>query len=249
MNFQEANRALYKGYLYSLILTIVLVVAVVVAVLLILVPMHFVAESPPYHVTGSQLPRLPPAGQGEVAIGASFALLAVVIAIAIALIAVFFLYIFRGYRALHRLGFKWAWWLAWGPIVEIVLALVAVPIAVISIPSAVYYDMGHQAGYPAWLDIITAAAPLLALFAIIVVIGLIIDIARIIFLYDMHKYTKIGYFQISFILYIIGLVLSLIIFSVAAGVLATLVLFAEYITEMLAYREASRWTPPAAPSQ
>ncbi|MFP3199191.1 MAG: hypothetical protein RXR06_04890 [Thermoproteus sp.] len=246
MNFQEANRALYKGYLYSLILTIVLVVAVVVAVLLILVPMHFVAGSPPYHVAGSQPPL---AGQGEVAIGASFALLAVVIAIAIALIAVFFLYIFRGYRALHRLGFKWAWWLAWGPIVEIVLALVAVPIAVISIPSAVYYDMGHQAGYPAWLGIITAAAPLLALFAIIVVIGLIINIAHIIFLYDMHKYTKIGYFQISFILYIIGLVLSLIIFSVAAGVLATLVLFAEYITEMLAYREASRWTPPAAPSQ
>ncbi|MFP3168006.1 MAG: hypothetical protein RXR01_02780 [Thermoproteus sp.] len=246
MNFQEANRALYKGYLYSLILTIVLVVAVVVAVLLILVPMHFVAGSPPYHVTGSQPPL---AGQGEVAIGASFALLAVVIAIAIALIAVFFLYIFRGYRALHRLGFKWAWWLAWGPIVEIVLALVAVPIAVISIPSAVYYDMGYPAEYPAWLGMITAAAPLLVLFAIAVIIGLIIDIARIIFLYDMHKYTKIGYFQISFILYIIGLVLSLIIFSVAAGVLAALVLFAEYITEMLAYREASRWTPPAAPSQ
>jgi len=246
MNFQEANRALYKGYLYSLILTIALVVAVVVAALLILAPAHFVAESPPYHVTGSQPP---PAGQGEVAIGAFFALLAVVIAIAIALIAVFFLYIFRGYRALHRLGFKWAWWLAWGPIVEIVLALVAVPIAVISIPSAVYHDMGYPAEYPAWLDIITAAAPLLALFAIIVVIGLIIDVARIIFLYDMHKYTKIGYFHISFILYIIGLVLSLIIFSVAAGVLAALVLFAEYITEMLAYREASRWTPPAAPSQ
>jgi hypothetical protein len=246
MNFQEANRALYKGYLYSLILTIALVVAVVVAALLILAPAHFVAEPPPYHVTGSQPP---PAGQGEVAIGAFFALLAIVIAIAIALIAVFFLYIFRGYRALHRLGFKWAWWLAWGPIVEIVLALVAVPIAVISIPSAVYHDMGYPAGYPAWLDIITAAAPLLALFAIAVIIGLIIDIAHIIFLYDMHKYTKIGYFQISFILYIIGLVLSLIIFSVAAGVLATLVLFAEYITEMLAYREASRWTPPAAPSQ
>ena len=248
MNFQEANRALYKGYLYSLILTIVLVVAAVVTALLILVPMHFVAEPPPYHVTGSQPP---PAGQGEVAIGAFFALLAVVIAIAIALIAVFFLYIFRGYRALHRPGFKWAWWLAWGPIVEVVLALVAVPIAIISIPSAVYYDMGYQAGYgyPAWLGMITAAAPLLALFAIIVIIGLIIDIAHIIFLYDMHKYTKIGYFQISFILYIIGLVLSLIIFSVAAGVLATLVLFAEYITEMLAYREASRWTPPSAPSQ
>jgi hypothetical protein len=162
---------------------------------------------------------------------------------------VFFLYIFRGYRALHRLGFKWAWWLAWGPIVEIVLALVAVPIAVISIPSAVYHDMGYPAEYPAWLGIITAAAPLLVLFAIAVIIGLIIDIAHIIFLYDMHKYTKIGYFQISFILYIIGLVLSLIIFSVAAGVLATLALFAEYITEMLAYREASRWTPPAAPSQ
>ncbi|MFP3348670.1 MAG: hypothetical protein RXN90_05030 [Thermoproteus sp.] len=246
MNFQEANRALYKGYLYSLILTIALVVAVTVAALLILAPAHFVAEPPPYHVTGSQPPL---AGQGEVAIGASFALLAVVIAIAIALIAVFFLYIFRGYRALHRLGFKWAWWLAWGPIVEIVLALVAVPIAVISIPSAVYYDMGYPAEYPAWLGIITAAAPLLVLFAIAVIIGLIIDIARIIFLYDMHKYTKIGYFQISFILYIIGLVLSLIIFSVAAGVLAALVLFAEYITEMLAYREASRWTPPAAPSQ
>ncbi|MCI4464379.1 MAG: hypothetical protein JHC22_01080 [Thermoproteus sp.] len=222
---------------------------VIVAVLLILMPVHFVVESPPYHVTGSQPPQPPPAGQEEAATGVFFALLAVVFALAIALIAVFFLYIFRGYRALHRLGFKWAWWLAWGPIVEIVLVLVAVPIAIISIPSAVYHDMGYPAEYPAWLGIITAAAPLLALFVISVIIGLIIDIAHIIFLYDMHKYTKIGYFQISFILYIIGLVLSLIIFSVAAGVLATLVLFAEYITEMLAYREASRWTPPVAPSQ
>ncbi|MCI4465323.1 MAG: hypothetical protein JHC22_05995 [Thermoproteus sp.] len=157
--------------------------------------------------------------------------------LAVGLIAVFFLYIFRGYRALHRLGFKWAWWLAWGPV-----ALVAV--ALIFAASVVVYFAGRPAlavralANPAVLYVAIGREPaLLGIIAVVLALELILAAAKALTLRDLHRRTSLGLFRAALALFAVGYVLSLLPPVEYVGLA---VLSAEYVAEMSAYRAASR---------
>ena len=223
MNFQEVNRLLYKGYLYSLILGIVAVVSIITAVLAAIASYAPIVERYP-----GTSPRF---------LIVLTILLVSILAFAVADLVIFFLYLFRGYMALHKLGIGWAWWQAWGPIVLFAIGVVSVGVLLASLPSLASYGGGLEASL--WVAVWVAIIPL----ALLVAFGLFVDITHILFLNNMYDYTKISKFHTAYILYIIGLVLSFIPYVNAGGSILMLV---EYIIEMLAYKEASAWTPPSS---
>ncbi|MEZ0247978.1 MAG: hypothetical protein ABWJ97_01775 [Thermoproteus sp.] len=225
MDFQTAMRSLYRGYLYQLVLILALVLLAVVILL---------------------SAALQPMGRGAGPVALVVASAVLVIALLIAVVVVFFLFIFRGYNALYRLGFRWAWWLAWGTIVlfVIVFAGLAVIVAYYS-----YIFMGPGRLPPSALSnpysLLASSAPLLGYSAVVIIFSLIISIARVILLRDLYNYTKIDGFRTAYILYIIALVLS---FIPLASLIGTVLAFVEYIVEMLAYRDAAA-RPPAPQTQ
>jgi len=162
--------------------------------------------------------------------------------LAVGLIAVFFLYIFRGYRALHRLGFKWAWWLAWGPVALVAVALIfaasvaaylagrpALAVRALANPAALYVAIGRE---PALLGII----------AVVLALELILAAAKALTLRDLHRRTSLGLFRVALALFAVGYVLSLLPPVEYVGLA---VLSAEYVAEMSAYRAASRAGAPS----
>jgi len=164
--------------------------------------------------------------------------------LAVGLIAVFFLYIFRGYRALHRLGFKWAWWLAWGPVALVAVALIfaasvaaylagrpALAVRALASPAALYVAIGRE---PALLGII----------AVVLALELILAAAKALTLRDLHRRTSLGLFRVALALFAVGYVLSLLPPVEYVGLA---VLSAEYVAEMSAYRAASRAGAPSQP--
>ena len=218
MEFREANKRLYKGYLYSLILVIVAIpVVIFTAVVAVL-----------------------PSMQSPQALASVVVLLAgEVFVFIIAGVLIFFLYLFRGYLALHRLGIGWAWWMAWGPIIEFLLGIATLVILALAVLANIQsISRGPVTGEWIWLVV----APVLVMGIILAAFGIFLTIAHILFLNNMHRYTAINKFHTAYILLIIGIVLSFIPYL---GILGTIVLIAQYIIEMLAYKEASEWTPPA----
>jgi uncharacterized membrane protein len=216
MEFREANRLLYKGYLYSLILVIVAIAAVIVS-------LAFLPLSSSPSVLASVVALL----AGEVVV------------FIIAGVLIFFLYLFRGYMALHRLGIGWAWWMAWGPIIEAILLIVTlVVLTLVVMTQAQSIGRGLVTGEWIW----SILAPALVMLIILGAFGIFLTIAHILFLSNMHRHTAIDKFHTAYILLIIGLVLSLIPYI---GILGAVVLLVQYVIEMLAYKEASEWTPPA----
>jgi len=229
MEFREANKRLYKGYLYSLILVIVAIpVVIFTAVVAVL-----------------------PSMQSPQALASVVVLLAgEVFVFIIAGVLIFFLYLFRGYLALHRLGIGWAWWMAWGPIIEFLLVIATLVILILfgiatlgQLALAVLANIQSNSGGPVtgqWIWLVVA--PVLVMGIILAAFGIFLTIAHILFLNNMHRYTAINKFHTAYILLIIGIVLSFIPYL---GILGTIVLIAQYVIEMLAYKEASEWTPPA----
>ncbi len=218
MEFREANKRLYKGYLYSLILVIVAIpVVIFTAVVAVL-----------------------PSMQSPQALASVVVLLAgEVFVFIIAGVLIFFLYLFRGYLALHRLGIGWAWWMAWGPIIEFLLGIATLVILALAVLANIQsISRGPVTGEWIWLVV----APVLVMGIILAAFGIFLTIAHILFLNNMHRYTAINKFHTAYILLIIGIVLSFIPYL---GILGTIVLIAQYVIEMLAYKEASEWTPPA----
>lgn len=227
MDFQTANKYLYEGYLYTLILiiaSVVLVMALIIGLVIATPQVLYIPEFPGFPNISSSASAF--AGLGAV-------LFAIIVLIVVYLV-IFFRYIFRGYMALHRLGIKWAWWLAWGPIIVgiIALALLGSVAAIAASPPRLVQPVGIGG----MLIGLAVVAVVLAAF------GIFVSVAHILFLDNMHEYTNISLFRTAFILYIISLVLSFIPYvSIVDGIL----FLVEYIIEMLAYREASRWTPPS----
>ncbi|MGC9131438.1 MAG: hypothetical protein ACP5H5_07630 [Pyrobaculum sp.] len=218
MEFREANKRLYKGYLYSLILVIVAIpVVIFTAVVAVL-----------------------PSMQSPQALASVVVLLAgEVFVFIIAGVLIFFLYLFRGYLALHRLGIGWAWWMAWGPIIEFLLGIATLVILALAVLANIQsISRGPVTGEWIW----PVVAPVLVMGIILAAFGIFLTIAHILFLNNMHRYTAINKFHTAYILLIIGIVLSFIPYL---GILGTIVLIAQYVIEMLAYKEASEWTPPA----
>lgn len=213
MDFKEAMGILYKGFLYQL----VVISALVAISFALLLSALFVSPA---------------------AIAAAGF---VVIALLIALLLIFFLYLFRGYRALHMLGFRWAWWLAWGPVALMVLVAIFAG-------ALVMYLRGHPvvAAHvridPTYIYRVMLGTPaLLGIFAVLQAAYLLLVAARAITLNDLRRHSKVGLFGVALILLLIGYPLSLVpLVNYVGG----LVLLAEYIAEMLAYREAARVAPP-----
>jgi hypothetical protein len=218
MEFREANKRLYKGYLYSLILVIVAIPVVIFTAVVAVLPSM---QSP--HALASVVVLL----AGEVVV------------FIIAGVLIFFLYLFRGYLALHRLGIGWAWWMAWGPIIEFLLGIATLVILALAVLANIQsISRGPVTGEWIW----PVVAPALVMGIILAAFGIFLTIAHILFLNNMHRYTAINKFHTAYILLIIGIVLSFIPYL---GILGTIVLIAQYVIEMLAYKEASEWTPPA----
>ncbi len=213
MDFREIMRILYKGFLYQLV-----VISALVAISFALLLSALFTSPAALAVAG-------------------FA----VIALLIALLSIFFLYLFRGYRALHGLGFRWAWWLAWGPVALMALA------AIFAAALAMYF-LGHPGVAararidPTYIYQVMLKTPaLLGIFAVFQAAYLLLVAARAITLNDLRRHSKVGLFGVALILLLIGYPLSLIPLMDYVGGLA---LLAEYIAEMLAYREAARAPPP-----
>lgn len=219
MEFRDANTLLYRGYLYLLILVIVAIAAVIVTVLAVILPL---SSSPSALAPAVALPLL----AGEVVV------------FIIAGVLIFFLYLFRGYMALHKLGIGWAWWMAWGPIIEAVLEAPIVVLALAALTHAQSIGRGSVTGGWIWSILASARVMLIILGAF----GLFLAIAHILFLSNMYRHTAIKKFNTAFILLIIGLVLSI---PPYIDILGAIILIAQYVIEMLAYKEASEWTPPA----
>ncbi|AEA12257.1 hypothetical protein TUZN_0768 [Thermoproteus uzoniensis 768-20] len=225
MDFREVMRTLYKGYIYQLIV-LVAIVAVSFAAFLLAV--------------------LQPPGPGAGVPDSLAAVGIAAIALAIAFVVIFFLYIFRGFRALHKLGFKWAWWLAWGPIA---LAVVA---AILVLALALYF-FGHPAvvnrltADPTYVYLLILREPaIVGITAVLFALELLLVAARAMTLRDLHRYSGVGLFRTALYMLIAGYVLSLL---PLVSFLGAVVLFAEYIAEMLAYGEAARRAPAPAPQQ
>ncbi|MGC9118045.1 MAG: hypothetical protein ACP5I3_03520 [Thermoproteus sp.] len=224
MDFREVMRTLYRGYIYQL-MVLAAIIAVSAAVFLLAV--------------------LQPPGPGA---GVSASLVAIGLAeigLVVALLVVFFLYIFKGFRALHKLGFRWAWWLAWGPIA---LAIVAI----IFIFALALYLSGHVAAVarltadPMYVYSLLSREPaIVGIVAVLVAIDILLVAAKAITLRDLHRYSGVGLFKTALYMLIAGYVLSLL---PLVSFLGAVVLFAEYIAEMLAYGEAAR-APAPAPRQ
>ncbi|MGC8584023.1 MAG: hypothetical protein ACP5MH_09910 [Thermoproteus sp.] len=238
MDFQEANKSLYKGYLYTLILSIAAVAAVLVELFTVIFSYSSALYRSPYVVPpGSSTP------QGfEFILTLISSIFIIIIVFGIVYLIIFFLFIFRGYMALHRLGIRWAWWQAWGPVILTILGLALLG-GISWVLSGLPHWTSGSAPYPEasiWSVIIAILVPLVVLAAF----GLFIDITHILFLDNMYKYTQISKFHTAFILFIISLVLSFIPYiNIVGGILA----FVEDIIEMLAYKEASEWAPPGQP--
>ncbi|MEZ0320042.1 MAG: hypothetical protein ABWK05_08650 [Pyrobaculum sp.] len=229
MDFQSAMRSLYRGYLYQLVLVLALVLLEVV-----------------FLVMAALQPSVGGAGLAAVVVASA----AFVIALLIAVVVVFFLYILRGYAALYKMGFRWAWWLAWGTVVLFIVIIVGF-VAIVA-----YYQVLTEpwlsSAPPSPYSFLASLTPLLAYLAVIVVLSLVISIARIILLRDLYNYTKIERFRTAYILYIVMLVL---LFIPLASLVGIVLAFVQYIVEMLAYRDAAgtadlltpRTPPPSTP--
>ncbi|AEA13237.1 hypothetical protein TUZN_1776 [Thermoproteus uzoniensis 768-20] len=237
MNFQEANKSLYRGYLYTLILSIIAGVAVLVELSSVIF-----SHLAPYWGSYVVPPSSPTPQESEFILTLISAIFTTIIISSISYLVIFFLFIFRGYMALHRLGIKWAEWLAWGPVILTIIGLALLGVIFWVLLNLPHWSSG-SAPYPGvsmWGVVTAILAPLIALAAF----GLFIDIVHILFLDNMYKYTQISKFHTAFILFIIALVLSFIPYvNIIGGILA----FVEYIIEMLAYKEASEWAPPGQP--
>lgn len=225
MDFKEAMRTLYKGYLYQLI-----VLLAVLALSLGLAIAIFLSTIP---ALPTRLPRPAISGASAPMIFA-VAGLALIGFLLAALILVFFLYIFRGYRALHRLGVKWAWWLAWGPIA--MAALVAIFAAALALYRPAL--LARIEAYPMRAyEAILEEPMLLGIFIVVEAMYLLLVVAKALTLNDLRKRAGVGLFAVALVLLIIGFLLS---YLPSVYYVGGLVLFAEYIAEMLAYREAAR---------
>lgn len=225
MDFREANELLYKGYLYQLI------VVVMVAFIEGLYVVALLAARDP-------VPLFWPI--------ATFLAAFLVVVFVVYLLFIWYRYIYRGYIALHRMGVRWAFWLAWGPVIEMVLAGTLVAVLFAILPPAADRDV-PVAGEPNFLDILMALAPLFALLIILFVFGVFLNIAHILFLNNMRSITNLSKFGTASTLLIIVLVLYFVslVFPIA-GIVVVLLGLAEYIIEMLAYKEASVAPPPAS---
>lgn len=242
LDFNKANELLYKGYLYQLILAIVAIIvifAAAIAAVTAIIASPGVSPSYPYGSSSSGLTSI---------IGAFVGITIVAIIFIVIGLIIFFKYIFRGYIGLHELGVKWAFWLAWGPIIELILAIVAVALSFAFIPSIASALGSGLAESP--FSIFAAAVPVLAVVVVLLAFSVFIDVARILFLKNMYDITKIGEFNIAFVLTIVALALSPALYAGGLlGAAAGIVGLIEYIFEMLAYRGASRMHPPPLPAQ
>ncbi|CCC82089.1 hypothetical protein [Thermoproteus tenax] len=243
LDFNKANELLYKGYLYQLILAIVAIIAIfaaaIAAATAVIASSGVLPPSYPYGSSSSGLASI---------IGALVGIIIVAIIFIVIGLIIFFKYIFKGYIGLHKLGVKWAFWLAWGPIIELILAIVAVALFfafISSIASALGPGLAESP-----FSIFAAAVPVLAVVVVLLAFSVFIDVAKILFLKNMYDITKIGEFNIAFVLTIVALALSLASYTGGLlGVAAGIVELIEYIFEMLAYRGASRMHPPPLPAQ
>jgi len=230
MNFQEANNVLYKGYLYMLITMIAGMIAYFVLLFALL---------------SSLLMPFP--GRPSVNI---FTVMAAVIggglALMVAALVIFFKFHFKGYMALYRLGIKWAWWMAWGPIIYAILAVAYLGAAVV-FPNALLAMIAT--GIPSWAGMAGAMAvalPLVILQYLLLAFGIVLFVFKILFLNYMNKYTGLPLFRTSWIMYLVTVIILLIPYlNILAGVLGLI----AYVIEMLSYKDASSWTPKAAPGQ
>jgi magnesium-transporting ATPase (P-type) len=242
MDFREANKLLYKRYLYQLIFAIVLVIALIIGIIAVVIAVAepVTAARPSAGSTASLWP--------VVESTAAF----IVVALAVYLF-IWFRYIFRGYVALHRLGVAWAFWLAWGPIIEVVLAVALVGTLLIALPSLAAHlgEVPVQAQNERLiLETLMSFAPFLVLLAASMAFGIFLDIAHILFLDKMKDLTKLSKFNAAFVLYIVAFVLSLASFvSSIVGTISGVVALVEYIIEMLAYRGASAAPLPTSLGQ
>ncbi|MBP1448506.1 MAG: hypothetical protein JZD41_00580, partial [Thermoproteus sp.] len=216
-DLMAAMGVLYKGYLYGLIAGIVvLIVSIPMAVALI--------------AYGGRM-------------GAT-ALITDVLIFALAAVTVFlwifFAYLFKGYRELYRLGFKWAWWLSYG---QLILAAVSIA-AVIAL--ALYFSAlvrSHISSPSPWPVVAAILGPTLLALAPPLLLSFVINVAHIILLRDLHGATKVGEFQIAYPLLIVGVALIYVgILLQPIALVALGISLAEYIVEMIAYKKAS--APP-----
>jgi hypothetical protein len=241
MEFREAMRVLFKGYLYMLIYVLgagLAMLAIIYAALAAAV--------------WSAVWR-----KGFDMWGYLAAMVAVVVLYVVGVLVIFFRYHFRGFRALHRLGFKAAWLLAWGPVITLILIAALFGVAVFSVPAVIL--SGNVLGA------LAASVTLLVLVVAALGVGLAVMVARLILLRALYRYTGINLFNIAFILSLLVLVIYAASYAYIASypvsytflmpgpalgmsALGTLLIFAAYIVEMLAYKEGSEWTPKAQPT-
>ncbi|MFB6491357.1 MAG: hypothetical protein TU35_009030 [Thermoproteus sp. AZ2] len=243
MDFREANKLLYKGYLYELIFIIVWAIALIIGIIAVVIP---VAESmmvaqPSAGLTALLWPLV------------EFIVAFIVVPFFVVYLFIWIRYIFRGYIALHKLGVGWAFWLAWGPIIGAVLAVALVGAFLAVLPSLTAHlsELPPQAqGEGPLLGVLMAFAPLLILVVVLVAFGIFLDVVHILFLDNMNDLTKLGKFRTAFILYIVAFMLSLASYVLSMiGIIGGVVALVEYIIEMLAYRDASAAPPPTSLGQ
>lgn len=211
---------LYKGYLYGLIAgAVILIVSIPTAVALIAYGRWMNATAP------------------------IAAISVLVLAAAAVFLWIFFAYLFKGYRVLYRLGFKWAWWLSYGQLI-----LMAVSIAAL-IAVAFYFSALVRPYFPGpspWPAVAAILGPIFLALAPPLLLSLVINVAHIILLRDLHGATKVGEFLAAYVLLIVEV--ALIYVGILLQPIALVILgvsLAEYIVEMIAYKKASA-PPPAA---
>ncbi len=182
IEFREANKLLYKGHLYMLILYIA-AIATIFAGVIIWVSVLFTSIHNIDRVTA----MLPAINIMAVAITLF------IISFIVAALLIFLRYLFRGYMALDKLGIEWAKWMAWWPIIAVILSIVILVIIALAKPSYLYSELS---AYLASLLFIIIYGPLI--------------IISILFLNNMYKHTSIAKFRVAYLLYIIFIVLLLI---------------------------------------
>jgi hypothetical protein len=241
MEFREAMGVLFRGYLYMLIYVIGGGLAMLAIIYAALAAAVWTAAW----------------GKGFNVWGYLTAIVAVVVLYVVGVWFIFFRYHFRGFRALHRQGFRAAWLLAWGPVISLVLMAALFGVAVFSAPAVLLRgDI---------LGALAAGVAVMALLAAAFGVGVAVLVARLILLRRLYRYTGLSLFNIAFVLALVGLVfyaayyLYILTYSrpygfaapgpaVGLAALGGIVSFAAYIVEMLAYKEGSEWTPKAQPT-
>lgn len=153
-------------------------------------------------------------------------------------LAVYIAFISRGFHALWRMGLRWAFWVAWGPPVIAALffaASAAVASYLSNRPDLLSEGIGALALRLSRDPLFIAVSFVLDLLALLVLA------AKALVLRDLWRRTGEGLFRASFYLMIAGILSALLIaINPAAVLVAASLIFAEYLAELFAYREASR---------